>query len=144
MELQDHLESLQKLIFQNLHGNNECRISALVPLVEESYGIYKFATRMLIAMHQCKRQSDPPRLPPPLFPTLIPDFCGCPAVENARDALQPLRERFNTQHHMLRRFYLECAGLQYLRSLIPIPSLPAVTSRHAQVVVCNLTEAWAH
>jgi len=53
MALQDKIDSFQKLIFSHFRGgaNNECRISALVPLVQESYGIYKFITSMLRAMH---------------------------------------------------------------------------------------------
>lgn len=53
MALQDKIEQFQKLIFSHFRhvGNNECRISALVPLVQESYGIYKFITSMLRAMH---------------------------------------------------------------------------------------------
>jgi len=53
MALQDRIEQFQKLIFAHFRsgGHNECRISALVPLVQESYGIYKFITSMLRAMH---------------------------------------------------------------------------------------------
>lgn len=53
MNLQDQIDSFQKLIFSHFQNgtNNECRISALVPLVQESYGIYKFITSMLRAMH---------------------------------------------------------------------------------------------
>jgi hypothetical protein len=60
MTLQDLIDSFQKLIFSNFSGstNNECRISALVPLVQESYGIYKFITSMLRAMHT-SMSSDP-------------------------------------------------------------------------------------
>lgn len=56
MQLQDKIEQLQKLIFSHFRSgsNNECRISALVPLVHESYGIYKFITSMLRAMHTSK------------------------------------------------------------------------------------------
>jgi hypothetical protein len=56
MTLQDQIESFQKLIFASLRGsaNNECKISALVPLVKESFGIYKFITSMLRAMHRRK------------------------------------------------------------------------------------------
>lgn len=59
MHLQDQIESFQKLIFSQFHGsaNNECKISALVPLVAESYGIYKFITSMLRAMHSCRLRS---------------------------------------------------------------------------------------
>lgn len=53
MTLQDQIDQFQKLIFSHFRGgsNNECRIAALVPLVQESYGIYKFVTSMLRAMH---------------------------------------------------------------------------------------------
>jgi hypothetical protein len=56
MTLQDQIDAFQKLIFSHFRGgnNNECRISALVPLVQESYGIYKFVTSMLRAMHTSK------------------------------------------------------------------------------------------
>lgn len=56
MNLQDQIESFQKLVFAHFHGsaNNECRISSLVPFVKESYGIYKFITSMMRAMHRSK------------------------------------------------------------------------------------------
>lgn len=58
MTLQDQIESFQKLIFNSFRGtaNNECKISALVPLVKESFGIYKFITSMLRAMHRRRSQ----------------------------------------------------------------------------------------
>ncbi|KAF8329121.1 cytoskeleton assembly control protein [Cantharellus anzutake] len=98
MNLQDQIESFQKLIFAHFRGtsNNECRISSLVPLVKESYGIYRFITSMMRAMHR--------RL-------------------NDMDALDPLRQRFNQQHHNLRKFYYECSNLKYLTSLINVPKL---------------------
>lgn len=56
MTLQDHIDRFQKTVFASFrhHSNNECRIASLVPLVEESYGIYKFIINMLRAMHQRK------------------------------------------------------------------------------------------
>jgi hypothetical protein len=41
-------------VFDNFRPGvgNECRIAALVPLVEESYGVYQFLVSMLRAMHQ--------------------------------------------------------------------------------------------
>ena len=59
MTLQDLIDTFQKLIFSHFRGasNNECRISALTPLVQESYGIYKFITSMLRAMHQSKARA---------------------------------------------------------------------------------------
>ena len=54
MGLQDQIESFQKLVFSHFghSANNECRISSLVPLVKESWGIYRFITSMLRAMHR--------------------------------------------------------------------------------------------
>ncbi|SPO03908.1 probable cytoskeleton assembly control protein SLA2 [Cephalotrichum gorgonifer] len=99
MTLQDRIDQFQKLIFSHFRhvGNNECRISALVPLVQESYGIYKFITSMLRAMH---------------------------TTTGDDDALEPLRERYGAQHHRLVKFYYECSNLRYLTSLITIPKLP--------------------
>ncbi|KAG8965587.1 sla2 Src-like adaptor 2 [Tulasnella sp. 419] len=98
MNLQDQIESFQKLIFAHFRHsvNNECRISALVPLVKESYGIYRFITSMLRAMH--RRTDD-------------------------HDALEPLRQRYNSQHYGLRKFYYECSNLKYLTGLINVPKL---------------------
>ncbi|KAF2834257.1 ANTH domain-containing protein [Patellaria atrata CBS 101060] len=99
MTLQDQIENFQKLIFSHFRSgaNNECRISALVPLVQESYGIYKFITSMLRAMHT----------------TLGDD-----------EALSPLRGRYDAQHYRLVKFYYECSNLRYLTSLITVPKLP--------------------
>ncbi|KAL1840341.1 hypothetical protein VTJ49DRAFT_555 [Mycothermus thermophilus] len=99
MTLQDKIEQFQKLIFSHFRsvGSNECRISALVPLVAESYGIYKFITSMLRAMH---------------------------STTGDNDALEPLRDRYNAQHYRLVKFYYECSNLRYLTSLITIPKLP--------------------
>ena len=48
MNLQDSIDDFQKLIFASISDNkrSECKISALVPLLTESYGIYKFVTSM--------------------------------------------------------------------------------------------------
>ncbi|KAF2643345.1 ANTH domain-containing protein [Massarina eburnea CBS 473.64] len=99
MTLQDQIDAFQKLIFSHFRGgsNNECRISALTPLVQESYGIYKFVTSMLRAMHT----------------TLGDD-----------EALAPLRGRYDAQHYRLVKFYYECSNLRYLTSLITVPKLP--------------------
>ncbi|RUO96371.1 transmembrane actin-binding protein [Jimgerdemannia flammicorona] len=101
MNLQDQIDQFQKLIFNHFRSssNNECRIAALVPLVEESHAIYKFITSMLRAMH---RRTD------------------------SSDALTPLRTRYNAQHYALLKFYYECSNLRYLTSLISVPKLPQV------------------
>ena len=54
LKLLDKCDQLQRQIFQSFRPgvNNECRISALVPLVEESFGIYTFCKSMLTAIHQ--------------------------------------------------------------------------------------------
>ncbi|KAI9138546.1 ANTH domain-containing protein [Paraphysoderma sedebokerense] len=98
MALQDKIDEFQKQIFNSFRGTstNECKIAALVPLVEESYAIYNFITSMLRAMHR---------------------------RVGTVEALSPLRERYNSQHHALRRFYGEASNLRYLTSLITIPKL---------------------
>ena len=45
------------------------------------------------------------------------------------DALSPLRERYNSQHYNLRRFYYECSNLKYLTGLINVPKLGQVNPR---------------
>jgi hypothetical protein len=54
IDLLDLIDSFQKRIFANLrsYGDNQARIAALVPLVEESDGIYKFINSMMYAMHR--------------------------------------------------------------------------------------------
>ncbi|KAG8769263.1 sla2 Src-like adaptor 2 [Ceratobasidium sp. 428] len=119
MNLQDQIESFQKLVFSTFRHsvNNECRISSLVPLVKESYGIYRFITSMLRAMHR----HDPPSIhtlsPPRLCLTrsLLPPY---PTGTDVGDALEPLRSRYNSQHYNLRKFYYECSNLKYLTGLI--------------------------
>ena len=116
MTLQDLIDSFQKLIFANFRSgsNNECRISALVALVQESYGIYKFITSMLRAMHTsrsawCRRSSQNILMA---------------AATGDDDALEPLRGRYDTQYYRLLKFYYECSNLRYLTSLISVPKLP--------------------
>ncbi|KAK5144284.1 hypothetical protein LTR04_001622 [Oleoguttula sp. CCFEE 6159] len=99
MTLQDQIDTFQKLIFAHFRSgsNNECRISALVPLVQESYGIYKFITSMLRAMHSSLGDDE---------------------------ALAPLVTRYDAQHYRLVKFYYKCSNLRYLTSLITVPKLP--------------------
>jgi hypothetical protein len=49
----------------------------------------------------------------------LPSFIGTDASE----ALAPLRQKFNTQHYALLKFYYECSNLKYLTSLINVPKL---------------------
>lgn len=98
MDLQDLISDLQKLIFSTIHKspNNLCKVSALVPLISESYGIYKFLTSMLRAMYQQLGDDE---------------------------ILISLFERFNSQHFVLRDFYTDCHSMKFLTSLITIPRL---------------------
>ncbi|EPT01538.1 hypothetical protein FOMPIDRAFT_1144834 [Fomitopsis schrenkii] len=98
MGLQDQIDSFQKMVFAHFRhsASNECRISALVPLVKESWGIYRFITSMLRAMY--RRTND-------------------------TEALEPLKQRYNAQHYALRKFYYECSNLKYLTGLINVPKL---------------------
>jgi huntingtin-interacting protein 1-related protein len=99
MQLQDDVDSLQTSVFASFtsSSNNECRISALVPLVEESYGLYLFITSMLRALH---------------------------TTVTAMEFLAPLRDRYVQQFRRLQRFYHNSENLKYLTSLITVPKLP--------------------
>lgn len=101
MDLQDMIQDLQQLIFATVHQHpgNLCKISALVPLVSETYGIYKFLISMLRAMYQQLGDDD---------------------------ALAALFDRFNSQHYSLRDFYTDCQAIKFLTSLITIPKLNGV------------------
>lgn len=98
MDLQDLINDLQKLIFATLHQtpNNLCKVSALVPLIAESYGIYKFSTSMLRALYQQLGQDE---------------------------VLSGLFQRFDSQHYMLRDFYTDCHAIKFLTTLVTIPRL---------------------
>lgn len=102
MDLLDGLDAFQRSVFASIepYSRNECRIASLVPLVEESYGIYKFCTNMLTSLH-----------------FQIPK-------ESAKEALAPMRENYLRQYSMLRKFYDECRTLRYLTTLVRIPELP--------------------
>lgn len=102
MDLQDLINDLQKHIFATIHRspNNMCKVSALVPLISESYGIYKFLISMLRAMYQQLGDDD---------------------------ALSALFERFDSQHFVLRDFYTDCQSMKFLTSLITIPRLGGVS-----------------
>lgn len=100
MELQERLDLFQKSVFENfggVSGSVECRISAFVPLIDESYGMYKFVTSMLSAMHLSVESPDP---------------------------LILLVERYNAIFGSLKQFYEECSKIRYLTSLVAIPKLP--------------------
>lgn len=100
MELEERLDQFQKSVFENfgaVSGSVECRISAFVPLIDESYGMYKFVTSMLSAMHLSVESPDP---------------------------LILLAERYNGIFGALKEFYEECSKIRYLTSLVAIPKLP--------------------
>lgn len=98
MDLQDSIGELQKQIFSTVHqsSNNLCKVSAMVPLITESYGIYRFSVSMLRAMYQQLGDDS---------------------------AMTALFDRFESQHHALRDFYTDCQSIRFLTSLITIPRL---------------------
>ncbi|KAJ3219771.1 sla2 Src-like adaptor 2 [Dinochytrium kinnereticum] len=98
LNLLGKIQTFSEVVFSAFRPGaaNECRISALVPLVEESKGIYDFLVNMLMAMHQ---------------------------IIGSVEVLAPLRERFNQCHYALLKFYTECSGINYLVSLVDIPRL---------------------
>lgn len=94
--LQDALDELSRYMLRG-SGSSECIISAMVPIIAESYGIYKFLISMLRAMH---RTADDPEF------------------------LRPLQDRFRQQHDRLFDLYAECSQIKYLTTLVTIPKLP--------------------
>ena len=110
MDLQDFADGLQKLIFASISSNRggggflgfsntlDSKTAVLVPLVTETYGIYKFVTSMLKALH---KQMD--------------DY----------DALSELFDRYSEQCTRLSEFYFDCNTVQALKNLITIPKLPS-------------------
>ncbi|KAL3233880.1 Protein SLA2 [Nakaseomyces bracarensis] len=104
MTLQDQLDDFSQVIFASIHGarrNSECKVAALIPLIAESYGMYKFITSMLRGMH-----------------SQLNDIEG-------DAALQPLIERYELQHARMFEFYADCSSIKLLTSLVTIPKLPA-------------------
>ncbi|SCV03244.1 LANO_0G03026g1_1 [Lachancea nothofagi CBS 11611] len=99
MDLQDTSDRFSRILFASISSGrrNECKISALVPLVSESYGIYKFVMSMIRAMHKQTGEDG---------------------------ALEPLYSRFCEQHSRLFEFYADCSAIKYLTGLIRIPKLP--------------------
>lgn len=103
MNLQDSLDQYGQVIFASMdraNRQNECKIAALIPLVEEAYGIYKFVTSMLRAVH--KQMDD----------------------AEGDEVLQPLKEKYEAQHVRLFEFFADCASIKFLTSLVTIPKLP--------------------
>lgn len=100
LELCDLLTRLQAFVQTVLlrgAGAVECRVAALVPVILESEGIYKFLTSMLSAMHLSIESPEP---------------------------LVPLVERYNQQFWELKAFYRDARSSEYLTRLIAIPTLP--------------------
>ncbi|ODQ80338.1 hypothetical protein BABINDRAFT_161291 [Babjeviella inositovora NRRL Y-12698] len=100
MGLQEQIDDFQKMIFSTINHtrNNECRISALVPLIAESYGIYKFITSMMRAVYK---------------------------TTGEREALLPLVDQFEDQHSRLLDFYSDAQSIRFLTTLVTIPRLGA-------------------
>ncbi|KAF8711755.1 I/LWEQ domain, partial [Rhizoctonia solani] len=95
MNLQDQIESFQKLVFST----------------------FRHSILKLIATKLARSS-----LLPPFYRAMIslPSlFLGT----DVGDALEPLRTRYNQQHYNLRKFYYECSNLKYLTGLINVPKL---------------------
>ncbi|SCU96858.1 LADA_0H03114g1_1 [Lachancea dasiensis] len=99
MDLQDVIDRFGRLLFSSISSGrrNECKISALVPLVGESYGIYKFVMSMIRAIYR---------------------------QVGEEGAVEPLYARYCEQHSRLFEFYADCSAIKYLTSLLRIPKLP--------------------
>ncbi|CAH01187.1 Sla2p [Kluyveromyces lactis] len=108
MNLEDVADNLQKLIFAGISNRKsgfgsfssglDCRGAVLIPLVSETYGIFKFVTSMMKALY--KQMGD-------------------------YDALSGLFDRYTEQCARLNEFYFDCNTVQPLKNLITIPTLPS-------------------
>lgn len=103
----DHYSQFVFATLQNNANNNNCKIASLIPMVAETYGIYKFITSMLRAMYRQLGEDDP--------------------------ALQPLKERYHSQHARLFEFYADCSSIKFLTTLVTIPKLPTRPPNVSQV-----------
>lgn len=117
MNLQDQMEGFYRLVFHSISGGirNECRMSALLPIITESFGIYEFITSMLKAMYSCK--------PRKTASSCLDVRLTSAALGDDSSFLGPLHERFNSQHYRLYRFYSDCANIPYLTKLVVVPKL---------------------
>lgn len=99
MSLQDSVDEFSQFVFASIErgSNSECRIASLVPLISESYGIYKFIISMVKAIYS---QLD------------------------GDGVLDMLHEKVNEQHLRLFEFYADCSSIKVLSTLITIPKLP--------------------
>lgn len=96
--LQETLDKLGRDVLGLIRKRpSECITSSLVPIVSETYGIYKFLISMLRGLY--KSAASP-------------------------EVLEPLRVKFIDQHERLYDFYAQCATIRYLSTLITIPKLP--------------------
>ncbi|KAG7705516.1 hypothetical protein KL950_003952 [Ogataea haglerorum] len=88
LSLQDSLDNLQRVIFSFIRHTSDISeyiISSLVPIIAESYGIYKFLISMLRALYRSS-ESD--------------------------EVIAPLKDRFDAQHHRLFEFYADCSSIK--------------------------------
>ena len=116
MTLMDNIDDYSQLLFASIQSetrNNECKIASLIPMVAESYGIYKFVTSMLRAMYRQLGEDD--------------------------SALVPLKERYELQHARLFEFYADCSSIKFLTSLVTIPKLPTEPPNVSKVMETDST-----
>lgn len=99
--LVEKLDEFQKSIFNSRVQLTACKISPMIPLIEESYGIYLFLLSMLRALHK---------------------------VVGSLEALEVLRQGFHQVHNKLKEFYDEARKYKNITSIITVPKLSDVPS----------------
>lgn len=96
--LMNHLDQLcRSIIKQFKGGESECRQAALIPLVLESHGMYKFMTNLLSFLLEKVESIEP---------------------------LVPLQQCYEESFQNLRSFYSQARQMRYLSSIIVVPELP--------------------
>lgn len=96
LNTQEDILKLQIAIF-NSSGLNECRVSALIPLVKEAYANYTHL------VHHFKKLGE---------------------VLDSLESIGQLTERFYTQYINLRAFFEKANKIRYVATTIAVPMLP--------------------
>jgi hypothetical protein len=97
LDLQKSVLDFQKSVFQE-PALTDCKVSAFIPLVIESYAIYTLSVWLLKRI--AERTAD-------------------------LSLFSFLTERFYQQYPEIRKFYQDCSNIKYVISIIAVPSLPA-------------------
>ena len=108
LDLQAAINNIQKSVLE-IQNLDECKVSALLPLVVESYNLYTLEVLFIKKLVQGKN-------------SLIHSYSLSDV--DSMDILSHLIERFYEQYISLRKFYFDVSTIKYVSSIIAVPMLP--------------------